>query len=355
MKMRSQYLLITAIFILLIILSIGYGIADDSCMFSVTTDEVPPNIVILLDNGAEMKQAIWHPDYDNGNVFTPVATGRALNGADDDGDGQTDEDDEDDVIKTGGAGSGFFNSNGYGIAEHGETYYLVEILDSLLAGSYSDGIQADSSDIVAGTGTWTINGKPVTLPTEASAAVDGDGVKDNAGLYRYSMNYLNWVFFSGLYLEDGTDLPHKSRFYNAKQAIMTVAKLTSNKASFGIYNFENVEGASQVQPLGMVVEMVDVIPANNVLEPNFINNVNNMGTNIHSPLAEVIDLDQERARLQREVDKAEGEIAKIDKKLANQQFLAKAPPDVIETQHERRAETTQLRDKLAAALERLAG
>ena len=73
------------------------------------------------------------------------------------------------------------------------------------------------------------------------------------------------------------------------------------------------------------------------------------------PLAEVIDLDQERARLKREMDKAEGEIAQIDKKLGNQQFLAKAPPDVIETQHERRAETSQLRDKLAAALERLAG
>jgi valyl-tRNA synthetase len=73
------------------------------------------------------------------------------------------------------------------------------------------------------------------------------------------------------------------------------------------------------------------------------------------PLSEVIDLDQERARLIREMDKAAGEIAKIDKKLANQQFLAKAPPDVIETQHERRAETTQLRDKLTAALERLVG
>ncbi len=73
------------------------------------------------------------------------------------------------------------------------------------------------------------------------------------------------------------------------------------------------------------------------------------------PLAEVIDLDQERARLKREMEKAEGEIVKIDKKLGDQQFLAKAPPEVVETQHERRAETTQLRDKLAAALERLAG
>ncbi len=73
------------------------------------------------------------------------------------------------------------------------------------------------------------------------------------------------------------------------------------------------------------------------------------------PLAEVIDVEQELARLKREVTRAESEIAKIDKKLANQQFLAKAPPEVIETQHERRAETAQLRDKLAAALERLAG
>jgi len=67
---------------------------------------------------------------------------------------------------------------------------------------------------------------------------------------------------------------------------MTVAKITSNKASFGIYNFENVEGASSVQPLGMVVETIAPLPENNVLEPNFINNVNNMGTFTYSPLAE---------------------------------------------------------------------
>jgi hypothetical protein len=66
MKMKCQPLLITASFVLLIILSSGYSIADDSCMFSVTADEVPPNIVILLDNGAEMQQVIWHSDYDNG-------------------------------------------------------------------------------------------------------------------------------------------------------------------------------------------------------------------------------------------------------------------------------------------------
>jgi valyl-tRNA synthetase len=59
--------------------------------------------------------------------------------------------------------------------------------------------------------------------------------------------------------------------------------------------------------------------------------------------------------LQREVAKAEGEIAKIQKKLANEQFLAKAPEAVIEEQKERQGEAVQTRDKLAAALERLAG
>ena len=56
-----------------------------------------------------------------------------------------------------------------------------------------------------------------------------------------------------------------------------------------------------------------------------------------------------------EMTKADGEIAKFDKKLANAQFLSKAPPAVVEEQRERRAESAQLRDKLAAALERLAG
>ena len=71
------------------------------------------------------------------------------------------------------------------------------------------------------------------------------------------------------------------------------------------------------------------------------------------PLAEVIDVAQERARLEREKGKAESEIAKLDKKLGNQQFLEKAPADVIAEQRNRRAETAALHDKLAQALERL--
>jgi valyl-tRNA synthetase len=73
------------------------------------------------------------------------------------------------------------------------------------------------------------------------------------------------------------------------------------------------------------------------------------------PLAGVIDVEQEKARLAREQDKLAAEIAKLDKKLANQQFLAKAPPEVVEEQRDRRAEQAEKSDRLTAALERLSG
>ncbi len=71
------------------------------------------------------------------------------------------------------------------------------------------------------------------------------------------------------------------------------------------------------------------------------------------PLSGVIDLDQEKARLRKEVERFEGEIAKIDGKLTNESFVAKAPPEVVEEQRERRADAEQARAKLVEALARI--
>ncbi len=71
------------------------------------------------------------------------------------------------------------------------------------------------------------------------------------------------------------------------------------------------------------------------------------------PLGGVVDLEREQQRLQREIERLEADLAGLERKLANEQFLAKAPPEVVEEQKERREEARAARDKLAAALERL--
>jgi valyl-tRNA synthetase len=71
------------------------------------------------------------------------------------------------------------------------------------------------------------------------------------------------------------------------------------------------------------------------------------------PLAGVIDLDAERGRLKKDIAKETVEIDKIDKKLSNEQFLAKAAEEVIDEQRSRRAEAEDRRARLTEALSRL--
>ncbi len=71
------------------------------------------------------------------------------------------------------------------------------------------------------------------------------------------------------------------------------------------------------------------------------------------PLEGVIDLGAERARLAKEIGKLEGELKKLDAKLANEGFLAKAEEEVIDEHRERREETAARVEKLNAALTRL--
>ena len=73
------------------------------------------------------------------------------------------------------------------------------------------------------------------------------------------------------------------------------------------------------------------------------------------PLKGVIDLAAERARLAREMQKADADIARVDAKLGNASFVARAPEEVVEEERERREEALGRKTKIAEALERLKG
>ena len=369
---RLQSFLFTGVFFALCLIFSGQtAYADDSCVFQSTADDLEANIVILLDNGAEMEHAAWHSSYDNDTDYTPgvgvekdyvktpavtsgtltltnIITAIVGNAGDDidtvpaSWEAETvsfTSDCSDTPINCGsgyGTGTvefdtlsggtpavgdvvifkqpgtdptatvtsvtmdvgpnGFFHDNGYAVIITGGIYYLVEVPTDLVPANHSYQLQATTSNTDSDYGVWTINGRAIRLPAEPSAAVDGNGIIDNATYFRYSKNYLNWLFFAtgaGSYInessvDDGTDLPVVTRFYYAKQALISVIKQTANKAKFGIYNFtSNAAGASNVKPLAFAVNTpLEPLPENNTLEPQYLNALNNMGTVTYSPLAE---------------------------------------------------------------------
>jgi len=71
------------------------------------------------------------------------------------------------------------------------------------------------------------------------------------------------------------------------------------------------------------------------------------------PLKGVIDFTAERARLQKEMQKAESDIQRVDNKLNNPKFVANADEEVVEGEREKREEAVGRRQKIVEALERL--
>jgi valyl-tRNA synthetase len=73
------------------------------------------------------------------------------------------------------------------------------------------------------------------------------------------------------------------------------------------------------------------------------------------PLQGVIDLAAERARLAKEMAKCDADIARVDAKLGNPNFVARAREEVVEEEKEKREEAQLRKAKLADALQRLEG
>ncbi|MFH0976877.1 MAG: valine--tRNA ligase [Spirochaetota bacterium] len=76
---------------------------------------------------------------------------------------------------------------------------------------------------------------------------------------------------------------------------------------------------------------------------------------IYMPLKGLIDVEKERLRIQKEIDKANLDIDRVDRKLTNENFLKKAPEDIIVKEKSKRDEAKELLKKLEESLLKLAG
>jgi valyl-tRNA synthetase len=70
-------------------------------------------------------------------------------------------------------------------------------------------------------------------------------------------------------------------------------------------------------------------------------------------LAEVIDLSAERTRLEKERSRVLDEAAKVRAKLANESFVSRAKPEVVQENRDRLAGFEADAERLEAALTRL--
>jgi valyl-tRNA synthetase len=79
------------------------------------------------------------------------------------------------------------------------------------------------------------------------------------------------------------------------------------------------------------------------------------GAELYLPLAGLLDIDQEIARLEKEIISLNGEVERIEKKLSNQGFVAKAPAKVIEEERAKMADYADKRDKVNTRIAELRG
>ena len=75
-----------------------------------------------------------------------------------------------------------------------------------------------------------------------------------------------------------------------------------------------------------------------------------MGADIYLPLAGLIDLDKEIARIEKEIANTENELKRLAGKLSNESFVAKAPAEVVEKE---RAKQGMYEEKLSSLRQHL--
>jgi valyl-tRNA synthetase len=77
------------------------------------------------------------------------------------------------------------------------------------------------------------------------------------------------------------------------------------------------------------------------------------GLALEVPLAGLIDVEAERGRLTKAIEKAQAEMTKIERTLSNASFVDRAPKEVVEENRRRLADYKDQADKLTQALQRL--
>ena len=126
----------------------------------------------------------------------------------------------------------------------------------------------------------------------------------------------------------------------SKKAQLTIATAEAGVFELGVPFLKKMAYASEVE----------IVPADQAPAAAGMVTVVTHVAQIFIPLAELVDLEKEKARMEKELKKNSVELEKLNAKLANPGFVNKAPEHIIAAERERAAKLTELVAKLEEQL-----
>ena len=131
----------------------------------------------------------------------------------------------------------------------------------------------------------------------------------------------------------------------SKKAHLTVATMERETFTLGVPFLKKLAYASQVEivPFAQAQADADAAQAGQV-------SIVTHAAQLSIPLGELVDLEKEKARVEKELKKQSAELDKLNAKLNNPGFVNKAPEHVVAAEKERAVQLTELVAKLEAQL-----
>ena len=126
----------------------------------------------------------------------------------------------------------------------------------------------------------------------------------------------------------------------SKKAKTIIVTDKADVFSKGVAFFEKLASASEV----VIASTNDGIDANAV-------NIVVDGAQIYLPMSELVDKEKELARLMSEKTKLEGEIKRVEGKLNNAGFMAKAPEKLVAEEREKGEKYKEMLDKVLLSID----
>ena len=106
----------------------------------------------------------------------------------------------------------------------------------------------------------------------------------------------------------------------------------------------------QIDYIKKLAKVENIITGENIEKPGASASAVFSKSEIYIPLKGLIDLDVERQRIEKEINRLEGSLKGIEKKLSNEKFVNNAPADVVEKEKTKQRDWTGNLDKLKKVL-----